>query len=123
MDVIMKSHKPDKRLPIPVQRVLRALGRDMREARIKRRISTAIMAERASISRTTLHKVEKGDSGVSLGIYATVLFVLGLSDRLGELADARTDTVGPELAEEFLPQRIRHSRKPKPTSTNRPGTE
>jgi DNA-binding XRE family transcriptional regulator len=69
------------------------------------------MAERASISRTTLHKVEKGDSGVSLGIYATVLFVLGLSDRLSELADVRTDTIGLELEEENLPKRIRRSKK------------
>ena len=71
------------------------------------------MAERASISRMTLSKVEKGDPGVSLGIYATVLFVLGLSDRLGNLADVRSDTVGLELEEEHLPQRIRRSRKKK----------
>lgn len=68
------------------------------------------MAERASISRTTLYKVEKGDPGVSLGTYATVLFVLGLVERLGELADIRHDSVGLELEEENLPQRIRNPR-------------
>lgn len=47
------------------------------------------MAARASISRTMLNKVEKGDPGVGLGTYATVLFVLGLAERLGELADVR----------------------------------
>jgi hypothetical protein len=81
------------------------------------------MAERASISRMTLNKVEKGDPGVSLGIYATVLFVLGLSDRLGDLADIRSDTVGLELEEERLPQRIRRSRKTKPGSSNKQGAE
>lgn len=101
------------RLPLPVQRVLRKLGRDIRDARRRRRIPTTIMAERASVSRTTLNKVEKGDSGVSLGVYATVLFVLGLSDRIGDLADIRTDTVGLELAEDYLPQRIRRSKKSK----------
>ena len=45
------------------------------------------MAERAFISRSTLVRVEKGDPGVSLGIYASVLFVLGMADRLGDLAD------------------------------------
>ncbi len=65
------------------------------------------MAERALISRMTLNKVEKGDPGVSLGIYATVLFVLGMTDRLAELADARHDAVGLSLEEERLPQRIR----------------
>ena len=66
---------------------LSKLGRDIRDARLRRRIPTAIMAERASVSRTTLNKVEKGDPGASLGIYATVLFVLGLADRIGDLAD------------------------------------
>ena len=65
------------------------------------------MAERALISRMTLNKVEKGNPGVSLGIYATVLFVLGMTDRLAELADARHDVVGLSLEEERLPQRIR----------------
>ena len=60
------------------------------------------MAERALISRMTLNKVEKGNPGVSLGIYATVLFVLGMTDRLAELADARHDAVGLSLEEERL---------------------
>lgn len=101
--------------PLPVRRVLRKLGQDIRDARRRRRIPVAIMAERASISRMTLNKVEKGEPGVSLGIYATVLFVLGLADRIGDLADAKTDAVGLELEEEHLPQRIRRPRKPKPT--------
>ena len=79
---------------------MRKLGGDIRDARLRRRIPTKIMAYRASISRTTLNKVEKGEPGVSLGIYATVLFVLGLHDRLAELADIKTDTVGLELEEE-----------------------
>lgn len=101
--------------PIPVRRALRKLGRDIRDARRRRRIPVELMAERASMSRTTLARVEKGHSGVSMGNYARVLFVLGLVDRLAELADVRTDTVGLELEEEELPQRIRRpraSRKP-----------
>jgi len=81
------------------------------------------MAERASISRTTLNKVEKGDPGVSLGNYATVLFVLGLSDRLASIADVRTDSVGLELEEENLPQRIRRPRKGGYLSSNRKRVE
>lgn len=105
-------------LPFPVRRALRKLGGDIRDARLRRRIPTKIMAERASISRTTLNKVEKGEPGVSLGIYATVLFVLDLHERLATLADVRTDTVGLALDEDKLPQRIRRSRKSKS-----PGTE
>lgn len=98
-------------LPIPVRRALRKLGEDIRDARRRRRIPVAIMAERASISRTTLNKVEKGEPGVSIGAYATVLFALGLADRLAGLADASTDVVGLELEEEHLPQRIRRPRR------------
>lgn len=101
----------DLMVPIPVRRALHKLGQDIRDARLRRRISTAVMAERASISRTTLNKIEKGDPGVSLGNYANVLFVLGMAERLGDLADVRTDVVGLELEEERLPQRIRKPRR------------
>src|SRR5277367_1842699 len=101
-----------KKTPVPLARALRKLGRDLRDARRRRRIPVAILAERASISRMTLHKVEKGDPGVSAGTYATILFTLGMADRLADVADPRHDTVGRELEEEHLPQRIRLSRKP-----------
>lgn len=94
-------------LPIPVKRALRKVGQDIRDARLRRRIPMALMAERARISRVTLTKVEKGDPSVSLGIYASVLFVLGLSSRLADLCDASSDMVGRMLEEEKLPKRIR----------------
>jgi hypothetical protein len=93
--------------PIPISRALRKLGRDIRDARRRRRIPSAILAERTSVSRMTLFKVEKGDAGVAFGTYATVLFVLGMLDRLADVADPRYDTLGRELEEERLPQRIR----------------
>jgi hypothetical protein len=64
----------------------------------------------------TLHKLEKGDPGVSAGAYATVLFALGMADRLADLADPRHDAIGLALEEERLPQRIRLPRKNKPES-------
>jgi hypothetical protein len=112
MDV--KSSQQRYRHPLPVTRVLRKLGRDIREARLRRRIPTAIVAERASISRTTLVKLEAGDPGVSIGITATVLFILGLADRLAELADIRNDEQGLALAEEQLPKRIRSRKRRSP---------
>ncbi len=71
----------------------------------------------------TLSKVEKGDRGVSVGTYATVLFALGMADRLADVADHRHDTVGLELEEEHLPERIRLSRRQKPTKRKRTGAE
>jgi hypothetical protein len=98
-------------LPIPVRYALRKLGRDIRDARLRRRVSTVIMANRALIDRKTLRKVENGDPGVSAGTYATVLFVLGMTARVAELADARFDRVGLALEEERLPKRIRSESK------------
>jgi hypothetical protein len=52
----------------------------LRDARRRRRIPAAILAERAS-SRMTFNKIEKGDAGVYVGNYAAVLFALGLMNR------------------------------------------
>jgi transcriptional regulator with XRE-family HTH domain len=98
---------------VPVNRALRKLGHDIRDARRRRRIPVATLAQRASISRMTLNKVEKGQPGVSAGTYATVLFALGMADRLADVADPRHDSVGLALDEERLPQRIRLSRRQK----------
>jgi transcriptional regulator with XRE-family HTH domain len=100
-------------LPLPAARALRKLGGDIKDARRRRRIPMATMAQRASISRTTLAKIEKGDPGVQFGIYATVLFVLGLTNRIGDLADVRHDDTGLQLEEERLPQRIRLPSRPR----------
>lgn len=107
----METRSPSSPLPIPVKRALAKLGHDIGDARKRRRIPTAIMAERASISRMTLHKIEHGAPGVSAGAYATVLFILGMVDRLTNLADVKSDALGLELEEDRLPQRIRRSRK------------
>ena len=107
----MDKKSSDYSLPIPVRRALRKLGRDIREARLRRRIPAATVADRASISRTTLFKLEQGGPGVSIGTFATVLFVLGMGERLGQLADIRTDEQGLALEEDRLPKRIRPKRR------------
>jgi len=114
----MAEKRSDYSLPLPVRRALRKLGRDIRDARLRRRIPAALVAERASISRTTLFKLEKGDPGVSIGIIGTVLFVLGLGDRLGKLADIKHDEHGLALDEERLPKRIRPKRRRPPAETD-----
>jgi hypothetical protein len=102
----MRPSRSQSALPLPVQRALEKLGSDLSVARRRRRLPMELVAERALITRKTLGRVEKGDPAVSLGIYATVLFVLGLSDRLSSLADPGQDAVGLSLEEEHLPKRI-----------------
>lgn len=90
-----------------VRRTLRKLGADIHDARRRRRLTMAVIAERAFTSRATLQRVEAGDPSVSIGIYAAVLQALGLLDGLLEVADAARDTVGQSLATAALPQRVR----------------
>jgi|ERR1019366_4822103 transcriptional regulator with XRE-family HTH domain len=114
----MTKGQSSPKAPLPVVRALRKLGHDIRDARRRRRIPVAILAERASMSRTTLNKVEKGDPTVSVGSYAVVLFTLGMIERFSDVADPRHDAVGRELEEEHLPQRIRLPRRKKLTPEN-----
>src|SRR2546430_10038723 len=111
----MRTSRSSVALPLPARHALRKLGHDLRDARRRRRIPVAIAAQRASISRTTLVKIEKGDPGVALGIYATVLFVLGMADRLAGSAAPKHDPVGRQLGQEKQPQRPRVARRPEPT--------
>lgn len=117
----MKEARSVPVVPVPVARALRKLGGDIRDARRRRRIPVAILAERASISRMTLSRIERGDPRSSVGAYATVLFALGMAERLADVADPRHDSVGRELEEEHLPERIRLSRRQKPPKPGNPG--
>jgi len=94
-------------LPRAARQALLKLGEDIAVARKKRRISTVSMAERAFISRGTLYKLERGDPSVSMGIYATVLAILGLAGGLGQVADRRNDSLGLDIDEDRLPKRVR----------------
>ena len=106
----MKSQAPET-LPRAARQALVKLGADIAVARKKRRISTVSMAERAFISRATLYKVEKGDPTVSVGIYATVLAILGLAGGLAEVADRINDSLGLDLDEDRLPKKIMPARR------------
>ena len=103
----MRTSRTSIILPLPVRRALRKLGQDIKDARRRRRVPTGVLADRASVSRATLVKIEKGDPSVALGLYATVLFALNMVDTLANLVDVKNDAVGLQLEEENLPQRIR----------------
>ena len=100
-----------KTYPVSVTRALLKIGSDIRDARLRRRLQMQTVADRASISRVTLTKVEKGDPGVAFGSYVGVLHALGLLNRLSDIADVIHDQVGLALEEEHLPKRIRYPGK------------
>src|SRR5262245_6289276 len=90
-----------------VAQTLATFGAGLKDLRRRRRISMAQGAETARISRATLHKMERGDPGVSLGIYATVMEGYGMLERIAALTDVRYDRKGLALEAARLPQRIR----------------
>ena len=89
---------------------LKKVGNDLRDARRRRRISTTTLAERARISRATLYRIEKGDTGVSASSYASVIFALGLIERLSDAFDSRHDAVGLGLEADQMPKNIVNKR-------------
>lgn len=97
--------------PNAVRRALRKLGRDIADARKRRGLTMETVADRAFTTRKTLSRIEDGDHGVSMGIYASVLNALGLLDGLGEIADPVNDELGLSLSSAELPKRVRPKRK------------
>ena len=102
---------PTSHLPsIAVRRALLKLGADLKVARLRRSLPADVVASRAFTTRPTLRRVEAGDTGVSIGIYAAVLQALGLLDGLSTIADPYYDKTGMLLSIEGLPQRARIKR-------------
>ncbi|MBX3139201.1 MAG: helix-turn-helix transcriptional regulator [Trueperaceae bacterium] len=99
-------HRPS----LAVRRALRELGHDVKVARLRRNLTMDTVAERAFTSRPTLQRLEAGDPGVGMGIYASVLQALGLLENLGKLAGPGVDEIGLAHAEQALPRRARSKR-------------
>nr|WP_092355096.1 helix-turn-helix transcriptional regulator [Collimonas sp. OK242] len=90
-------------------RALLALGRRMKDARLRRRFSAETVAARAGITRQTLTKIESGAASVTMGNYFQVLVVLGLDKDMNSVAS--DDVLGRRLQDAELPQRQRAPRR------------
>lgn len=95
------------RTSFAVENAVAQLGANLRIARIKRRLTQKMVADRAGISLNTLSKLENGDPGIAVGIVGAVLLALGLDDALASTAAPERDLDGMMLEESALPQRVR----------------
>lgn len=80
--------------------ILKGLGENIRLARLRRKLSSMMVSERAGMTRMTLRSIEKGEPTVSLGAYANVLFSLGLEQDLALVA--KDDELGRKLQDAAL---------------------
>ena len=83
-----------------IEKILKELGENIRLARLRRKLSTIQVAERAGIGRNTLYGIERGKPGVGIGNYAQVLSVLRLESDL--LNVAKDDILGRKLQDAKL---------------------
>lgn len=99
--IIISIMKKSKTPLLPSQeKIMKAVGENIKLARLRRDFSMEQVAERAGVGRITLGKVEHGDSGVAMGTYLKVLFVLGLENDMMLLA--QDDMLGRKLQDAKL---------------------
>lgn len=92
-----------------VARLLGGFGENLKLARLRRKYSAESVAQRAGITRRTLSKVEQGDPGVALGVYARVMQVLRLEGDLSHLAV--DDVLGRKLQDAGITPKRRAPKK------------
>ena len=88
------------------EEILSEMGMQIKYARLRRKLTSELVAERAGISRATLVAIEKGAPSVALGCYAAVLHALNYMDK-DLLLVAKDDELGRKLQDLELPARIR----------------
>ena len=94
-------------LPLPVEKALEKLGRDLSYARRRRHLSQAMLAQRIGASERTVRRMEAGDPAVALQVVARAMHVFSELERLASLIDSSQDSIGLMLMDEKLPKRVR----------------
>ena len=89
------------------ENILKTMGEQIKMARLRRKLSATLVAERAGVSRSTLWKVENGNPSVAVGIYAAVLHALNNMDK-DLLKIAGDDELGRKLQDIELLRKGKH---------------
>ena len=97
--------------PAAVENALRQLGRNLRTARLRRRLRIQDVADRIGASRFTVAGLEKGKPGASAAAYFGALWALGLLHQADNLADPDRDEEGKVLESARSPRRAYRRRR------------
>ena len=85
------------RMPPSTVAALEQLGADLAVARLRRKESLKTWAQRMGVSVPTLLRLEAGEPGVSVGVLATALWLIGRDAALAGLATPMEDRGAIEL--------------------------
>lgn len=112
-------------MPPPVARALRKLGHDLSVARRTRRWTQQDLAQRMDTSVSTVRRMEDGNPGTALHTFLSALHVLGRLEDMASIMALDQDTLGLELTQQQLPQRVRSpgGKKTKVRSSGAPAKE
>ena len=96
--------------PHPVEEALKARGRNLRVARVRRRLTMDDVAEKLGVGRRVVADAERGKPSTGIAIYLGLLWVYGLLGQLAAVADPSLDLEGLSLAVANEPTQARHKR-------------
>ena len=86
---------------------LMALGGRLKEARLRRNWTQALVAEKAGLSESSVKKVESGSSHISVSAYLSLLDVYGMPAAFDRVMAPGEDTLGEALSRSTLRRRAR----------------
>jgi len=99
-----KINKASQALPAAVEQILRQLGKNIRIARLRRKMRLIDIAEKVGVSRFLMADIEKGKPTASIAAYLTTLWVLGLLDDVRNIANPDRDIEGKTLENARAPK-------------------
>jgi len=105
----MSKNTMGTKLPRKLEQRMSIVGEQIKLARLRRNLSIAQVAERATCSPLTVSRIEKGAPTVAIGIYLRVLYALQLDEDI--LLIAKEDRLGKSLQDLTLKSRERASKK------------
>ena len=102
-----KQNVTEDAAPAAVVQAVQTLGESITIARKRRKLRQADLAAKAGVTPKTLRRVEAGELGTGIGVYAAVLWALGLHGDLTAVASPETDLEGRTLEAAHRGARVR----------------